>query len=86
MALSTDSSSDAPVDLPARASRLAAPVRTGDEEFPMPFNTFAATLVATDNEVWTHWLRKEHGRENHLLAEWTALIDDYRNQPAYPGA
>jgi hypothetical protein len=37
------------------------------------------------NAVWIKLLRINHGAERHTLADWAALIQQYENQPAYPG-
>jgi hypothetical protein len=61
-------------------------VDDGNQEFPMPFSRFVETLKGTEDEVWSVWLGKMHGRENHTLGEWQDLIDNYRHQPAHPSA
>jgi hypothetical protein len=37
------------------------------------------------DEVWLKHIKIQHGKERHTLTEWRALIDKYRNQPAYRG-
>jgi hypothetical protein len=56
----------------------------GNEEFPVPFARFAATLHHTHDEVWLTHLRVKHGRENHKISEWVTILDRYRRQPAHP--
>jgi hypothetical protein len=38
------------------------------------------------DEVWLKHIKIKHGKERHTLTGWRALIDQYRNQPAYRGA
>lgn len=47
----------------------------GDLEFPVPFKVFSASLVGTPDEIWTKLLQNAHGRENHLISDWQALLD-----------
>jgi hypothetical protein len=58
-------------------------VEPGNEEFPVPFAQFAQTLRRTPDEVWIHYMRIVHGRENHTLTEWRALHDNHRDKPAH---
>lgn len=60
------------------------PVSDGNDEFPIPFERFAASLAGTSDEIWTGILRMNHGFENHKPSEWHAMIDNYRHQPAHP--
>jgi len=41
-------------------------------------------LPGHEDEVWLRLLRINHASEKHTLAEWSALIDQYREQPAHP--
>lgn len=36
------------------------------------------------DEIWLKLLQINHKAERHTMAEWYALIDTYRNQPAHP--
>ena len=51
------------------------------DEFPIPFQAFARTLVKTPEEVWTKLLKMRHGKEKHTPTEWRALINAARNEP-----
>lgn len=69
-------------------------------EFPVPLPVFARELqpraephpvtgkpqlvAGHADEVWLKLLRVNHGNEKHTLAEWRALIDNYRGEPAHP--
>lgn len=53
-----------------------------DTEHPIPARRFVQSLHGTHDEVWTIWIMQKHGRENHLLDDWHALLDSYRHQPA----
>ena len=59
------------------------PVSDGNQEFPVPLRAFAQTLVHTEDEVWIHHLRVQHGRENHTPTQWRALLETHRNAPAH---
>lgn len=50
-------------------------------------NGKAVTAVTQGHpdQVWVKLLKIRHGKERHTAAEWNALIDSYREQPAYPG-
>lgn len=37
------------------------------------------------DQIWLKLLKINHAFEKHTPAEWNALIDTYRDQPAYPG-
>ncbi len=36
------------------------------------------------DEIWLKLLSIRHGAERHTRAEWFAIIDGHRNQPAHP--
>lgn len=36
------------------------------------------------DEVFLRLLRNRHGRESHTHADWMALIERFRNEPAHP--
>lgn len=38
------------------------------------------------DEVWVKLIGINHGKERHTLSQWRALIEQYRDQPAYRGA
>ena len=75
-----------------------SPEISGD--VPVAFSTFAATLrpipqrdprgavvavsAGQPDEVWLKFIRQQHGMEKHTMAEWSALIDAWRDQPAHP--
>lgn len=59
-------------------------VSDGNEEFPVPFARFAASLHRTEDEVWLALMQTQHGRENHKMPEWSAMLDGYRDHPAHP--
>lgn len=71
-------------DTPELMTESDPPVDRGNMEFPVSFSRFAPMLVGTPDEVWTTHLKRKHGRENHLVGEWRALIDKYRHEPAHP--
>lgn len=52
-----------------------------DTDFPVAFGDFAKLLEGTDDEVWTLWLKQQHGREKHTVTQWRAVLDQHRNQP-----
>ncbi|MDA8249174.1 MAG: hypothetical protein M0Z28_08340 [Rhodospirillales bacterium] len=52
-------------------------------EHPIPLAAFAASLKGTSDEVYTKLLRIRHGMEKHTTAEWRALIDAARREPAH---
>lgn len=72
----------------------------GAYEPPVAFSAFAATLrpqpvrdaagravgltPGHSNEIWLKLLSRLHVAEKHTLADWNALIDRYRNEPAHP--
>lgn len=69
---------------PVQATETAQPpVSDGNDEFPVPFDRFAATLQHTHDEVYVGLLRAQHGRENHKISEWKALLDQKRDTPAH---
>lgn len=65
-------------------SYTAPVVDEGNREFPIAFSRFAAMIQGTPHEVWTHWLRRKHGREAHTEQEWHNLIKSYHDHPAHP--
>ena len=36
------------------------------------------------DEIWLKYLSRRHGAEKHTSAEWSALIDSHRDEPAHP--
>lgn len=63
---------------------FAPPVSDGNEEFPVPFARFAATIEHTENGVYLGLLRMKHAVENHKPSEWMQLLEGYKGQPAHP--
>jgi hypothetical protein len=58
----------------------------GNDVFPISCKRFVATLVHTHNEVYAKLLFIEHGRENHTVDDWYAIIGDHAVKPAHPSA
>lgn len=52
-------------------------------EHPIPLAVFTASLKGTSDEVFSRLLRIRHGVEKHTTAEWRALLDAARREPAY---
>jgi hypothetical protein len=72
------------VDPPMMSVAMPEPVDDGNREFPVALVGFLDNIRGTDLEVWSHWLRKNHGAEAHTLGEWRAVVDKWRDQPAHP--
>jgi len=62
----------------------APPVSDGNDVFPIPCRRFIAMLTHTPHEVWKKTLTVLHGRENHTVDEWWALISEHGEKPAHP--
>lgn len=56
--------------------------KSGNTDFPIAFPKFAAALKGTADEVWTHWLRLNHGREKHTVKDWMTVLASHRDRPA----
>ena len=74
--------------LPPQVEELPMPkdvaVSDGNAVFPMSCKRFVATLRHSEHEVYTKLLLIEHGRENHTVDEWHAIIGDHAAKPAHP--
>ena len=66
---------------PSQVEELPMPkdvaVSDGNDVFPMSCKRFVATLRHSEHEVYTKLLLIEHGRENHTVGEWHAIIGDH---------
>lgn len=73
-------SEDAQVSFPASQPQkgITMPEVDGNAEFPVPCKRFLGLLVDTDDEVWTHWLNRVHGRENHKVKEWRSILESHK--------
>lgn len=67
------------VDPPSQ-TELAVEEDQAPQEFPVPGRVFAKTLARTHEEIWTHWLMRNHGRENHTPTEWRVKLDALKSE------
>lgn len=68
---------------PSDPAPAAAPVITGNEEFPVAFRHYATELRGTDDEIWTRYIQIRHGRKNMTMTEWRRVHDSLRHEPAH---
>lgn len=75
----------APHELPIAFATFAATV---GPQVAKRDNFGRAVQIApgTADEVWLKFIKIQHGKERHTPTEWRALIDQYRDQPAYKGS
>lgn len=80
----------------AEEDRVA--LEDGAREFPVPYDAFATTLRSRTvndgrnrrmvpghpDEVFLKLLKIRHGREKHTPAQWWALIERLKAEPAHP--
>ncbi len=69
-----------PVPFQAFAATLRPPLRRD----PASGQVLGVAGPGHADEIWLRWIGRMHGRERHTLAEWSALIDGYRDEPAHP--
>lgn len=55
-----------------------APQPPISEDFPVPCNVFARTLVGTDEEVWIKLLNNVAGQLNLKPAEWRKKLESLK--------
>lgn len=79
MSESVESAAD---ELPVAFSTFASELRPRAIRNPLNGAPIGLTAGQPD-EIWLKYLQKMHGNEKHTMTEWAALIDGYRNQPAY---
>lgn len=70
-----------PIAFKAFAATLGPQVTKRDKE-----GRPAAIAPGTADEIWLKWIKINHGKERHTVSQWRALINNYRDQPAYRGA
>jgi hypothetical protein len=51
------------------------------DDFPVPFATFAATLVGTHDEVWIKVMQSAHGGKKQTVKEFAGLLEALRSTP-----
>ena len=81
----------APVEPPVAFDAFAATLRPRRVPLtrngrPVVRQGVAVMTVAAGHpdEIWLRLLRIRHGAERHAPAEWSALIDGMRDEPAHP--
>ena len=62
---------------------LTPPPEPGNEEFPVAFRHYAASLRGTDDEVWTRYLQVMHGHRNMTMTEWRQTHHSVRHENAH---
>jgi len=81
-----------PYELPVPYAAFAATLKP--RAVPMLRNgrpvVFKGRVVMTatpgqPDEIWLRLLKIRNGGERHTVTEWRALVDGFREQPAYPG-
>jgi hypothetical protein len=82
----------APVEFPVTLSAFAAellprtvPLVRNGAPVMLGGHQAQQTVPGHPDEAWLKLLRINHGLERRTPAQWRALIDSYREQPAYQG-